>query len=204
MKILNIKVITLAVTLAFSASAMAEGMLSKADYSAGKEKISVDYKAAKAACASLSGNASDICVADAKGKKEVAKAELKAADKPGLKASYEVSVAKAEADYGVANERCDDLAGNVKDVCVKEAKAAQTAAKADAKARMKSADANATANEKTAEARSDASKQSSDAKKDAMDDKVDAKYSVAKEKCDAFSGAAKDNCLSQAKANFSK
>ena len=76
MKILKIKVITLAVTLAFSACAMAEGMLSKADYSAGKEKISVDYKAAKAACASLSGNASDICVADAKGKKEVAKADI--------------------------------------------------------------------------------------------------------------------------------
>ena len=42
MKTLNINAIALAVTLAFSASAMAEGMLSKADYKAGKEKVSVD------------------------------------------------------------------------------------------------------------------------------------------------------------------
>ena len=31
---------------------------------------------------------------------------------------------KAEAEYEVAKERCDDLAGNAKDVCVKDAKAA--------------------------------------------------------------------------------
>jgi hypothetical protein len=42
-------------------------------------------------------------------------------------------VAKAEADYRVAKERCDDQAGNVKDVCLEEAKAAEAAAKADAK-----------------------------------------------------------------------
>ena len=201
---LNFTAIALAVTLVFSTSAIAEGVLSKADYKAGKEKISADYKMAKASCASLSGNASDICVADAKGKQGVAKAELKASDKPSLKASYEVMVAKAEADYSVANERCDDLSGNVKDVCVKEAKAAETTAKADAKAKMKSADAIATAKEKSADARSEAYKQSTDAKNDATAEKVDAKYSVAKEKCDTFSGTAKDNCLSQAKADFSK
>lgn len=204
MKTLPINALALAVTLAFSSGVMAEGMLSKADYKAAKEKISTDYKVAKVACNSLSGNAGDICVADAKGKRDVAKAELKASDKPGLKAGYEVSVAKAEADYSVANERCDDLAGNVKDVCVKEAKAAQTAAKADAKAKMKSGDANATANEKSADARSDANKETADAKKDATSDKVDARYAVAKEKCDAYSGATKDNCLSQAKASFNK
>jgi hypothetical protein len=33
----------------------------------------------------------------------------------------------------VAKERCDDLSGNVKDVCLEEAKAAQAAAIADAK-----------------------------------------------------------------------
>jgi hypothetical protein len=34
----------------------------------------------------------------------------------------------------VAKEKCDDKAGNEKDVCVKEAKAALVRAKADAKA----------------------------------------------------------------------
>ena len=42
-----------------------------------------------------------------------------------------------EADYKVAMEKCDDKAGNLKDVCIKEAKAAMKSAKADAKANKK-------------------------------------------------------------------
>ena len=145
---LNINAIALAVTLAFSAGAMAEGM-SKVDYKAGKDKIAAMYKTDKAACSSLSGNASDICKAEAKGKEKVAAAELEASYQPTSKHRYQARVAKADADYDVAKEKCDDLSGNTKDVCVKEAKAAQTAAIADAKTQMKTSDANATANEKT-------------------------------------------------------
>jgi hypothetical protein len=200
---LNISMITMAISLAFSTGAIAQNM-SKDDYKAGKDKIAAEYKSAKAVCDSLSGNPKDICVADAKGKEKVAKAELEAGYKPSNKATYEVSVAKAEADYAVAKERCDDLAGNAKDVCVKEAKAAETTAKANAKAEMKTAAANVTAKEKTTEARSDASKKATDARKDATADKRDAEYAVAKEKCDTFSGDAKDQCLNQAKARFGK
>lgn len=200
---LNIKTIVLAVSLAFSFGAMAEGM-AKSDYTASKDKIAAEYKSAKAGCASFSGNASDICVAEAKGKEKVAKAELEASYKPSVKARYEARIAKAEADYAVANERCDDLAGNAKDVCVKEAKSAEVAAKADAKAKMKSTDANATANETSAEAQNKANKQTTDARKDATTDKLDAEYKVAKEKCDAYSGGAKDQCLTQAKTRFNK
>ena len=200
---LNINAIALAVTLAFSAGAMAEGM-SKVDYKAGQDKISAMYKTDKAACGSLSGNASDICKAEAKGKEKVAAAELEASYQPTSKNRYQARVAKADSDYGVAKEKCDDLAGNKKDVCVKEAKAAQTTALADAKAQMKTSDANTTANEKTADPRNDASQKTADARKDASVDKTDAQYAVAKEKCDSFSGAAKDNCLNQAKAQFGK
>ena len=112
---------------------MAQGM-AKADYQAGKGAITAEYKSARAACNSFSGNANDICVLEAKGKERVALAELEASYKPGAKTKYDARVAKAEADYSVAKERCDDLAGNPKDVCVKEAKAAQISAKADAKA----------------------------------------------------------------------
>jgi hypothetical protein len=214
MKKLSINVIAVALGLAFSAGAMAEG-ISKADYQAGKDKIAAEYKSTKAACDSLSGNKSDICVADAKGKEKVAIAELEASYKPSRETRYEARVAKAEADYAVANERCDDLAGNTKDVCVKEAKAAEVTAKADAKAQMKTGDANATANEKTSEAnaaaneksadaRIKASGQSADARKDATVDKREAAYTVAKEKCDALAGGAKDECLGQAKVQFGK
>lgn len=199
----HLNTIVLAVSLAFSAGAMAQNM-TKANYQVGKDKIAAEYKAAKAACDALSGNAEDICMAEAKGKEKVAKADLEASYKPTVKAHYNARVAKAEADYAVAKERCDDLAGNAKDVCVKEAKAAQTTAKANAKVQMKTKDANAAARETTSDARSKASEQASEARKDAADDKSDAGYQVAKEKCDQFSGAAKDQCQAQAKARFGK
>ena len=43
------------------------------------------------------------------------------------------SIKKADAEYDVAKEKCDDLAGNAKDVCVKDAKAAREKAKTSAK-----------------------------------------------------------------------
>ena len=199
----NISVIALALGLAFSTGSLATG-ISKDDYKAGKDKITVEYKAAKSACAPLSGNSKDICVVEAKGKENVAKAELEASYKPSRKTHYQARVAKAEADYAVAKEKCDDLAGNAKDVCVKEAKAAETTAKADAKAQKKTADAKATANEKSTEARSEAMIQTADAKKDAAAAKNDAQYKVAKEKCDDLAGNAKDVCVKEAKARFGK
>jgi hypothetical protein len=200
---LNISTIAIALGFVFSTGTMAQS-LSKSDYQAGKDKISAEYKLAKTSCASLSGNAKDICVAEAKGNEKVARAELEASYEPSPKTRYKLRVAKAEADYAVANERCDDQAGNAKDICVKEAKAAKTTAKADAKAQMKTTDAYVTANEKSVEARSDANSKAIDAYKDATADKVDARYAVAKEKCDTFAGDAKDRCLGQAKAQFGK
>jgi hypothetical protein len=61
---LNINAIAVAVSLAFSAGAMAQD-LSKSNYEAVKEGIASKYKLAKADCASLSGNPSDICMAAA-------------------------------------------------------------------------------------------------------------------------------------------
>jgi hypothetical protein len=102
-------------------------------YVADKERIEREYKADKQRCDSLSGNAEDICEAEAKGREEVAKAQLEDKYRPSRESQYEVRAAKAKADYRVAKERCDDLSGNVKDVCLQEAKAAQAAAIADAK-----------------------------------------------------------------------
>jgi hypothetical protein len=200
---LDISVIALAIGFAFSSGAMAQSM-SKNDYKAGKDKIAAEYKSAKAGCVPLSGNASDICKAETKGKEEVALAELEASYKPTRKAHYKARVAKAEADYSVAKERCDDLSGNAKDVCVKQAKAAEVTAKADAKTQMKTSDANATAGEKSAEARSEANKETAEARKDASADKTNAEYAVAKEKCDTYSGTAKDRCMDQAKVRYGK
>ncbi|MDP2239463.1 MAG: BON domain-containing protein [Burkholderiales bacterium] len=151
---LNITAIAAAISLAFSAGALAAQGLSKEEYEAGKDKIAAVYKSAKADCDALSANAKDVCMAEAKGKQKVAKAELEARNKPGDKTRSAVSIAKAEADYAVAKEKCDDLAVNDKKVCVKEAKAAEARAKADARAQMKASDASKPAKEKSTAAAS--------------------------------------------------
>lgn len=199
----NISVIALALGVAFSTGGMAAG-ISKDEYKVGKDKIAAEYKVAKAACAPLAGNPKDICVAEAKGNEKVAKAELEDSYKPTRKTHYQARIAKAEADYAVANEKCDDLAGNAKDVCVKEAQAVQATAKADAKMWMKTSAARTTANEKSAEARIEANDKTASAVKDASASKLAADYTVAKEKCDDLAGNAKDVCVKDAKARFGK
>ena len=151
------------------------------------------YKTDKEACSSLSGNAKDICMQEAKGKEKVAKADAKAAYENTPKARESARVAHADAAYEVAKEKCDDLAGNPKDVCMKEAKAQYTKAKADAKVDRVAGESSRNAIDKTASA-----------KKEAMEDKRDADYKVAVEKCDAMAGDAKSSCLSAAKATFGK
>ena len=144
-------------------------------------------------CSSLSGNAKDVCQAEAKGKEKVAKAQLEADYKNTDKARNEARVARADADYDVAKEKCDDLSGNQKDVCVKQAKAAHEKAKADAKVAKVDQKTSANSAEKRA-----------DARKEAREDTRDAQYKVAVEKCDAMSGAAKDQCVKDAKMHFGK
>jgi hypothetical protein len=151
------------------------------------------YKADKDACNSMSGNAKDVCMEEAKGKEKVAKAEAKAAYEGTPKARESARLAHAEAAYEVAKEKCDDMSGNQKDVCVKEAKAAYTKAKADAKVDRVAADTSRKAVDKTA-----------DVKKDAAEDKRDADYNVAVEKCDSMSGNSKDACVRQAKARYNR
>ena len=83
----------IAIGLAFSAGAMAQAV-SKEQYQSGRDNIAADYKAAKAACGSLSGNANDICAAQASGREKVAKAQLEAEYKPSVEARYTADVEK--------------------------------------------------------------------------------------------------------------
>jgi osmotically-inducible protein OsmY len=154
MKKFFITAIAAAIPLAFSAGALAAQGISKESYKAGKDKIAAEYKSAKAGCGSLSANAKDVCMAEAKGKENVAAAELEASYQPSDKTRHAVGIAKAEADYAVAKEKCDDKAGDAKKACVKDAKAAETRAKADASAPTKTADAGKPAKEKSAAATS--------------------------------------------------
>lgn len=164
--------------------------MSKAEYQAAHEVITQQYKTDQAACSKLAGNAKDVCHQEAKGREKIGQAELEQSHEPSDKHAYAVRLAKADADFAVAKEKCDDLAGNPKDVCRKEATSRHVAAKGDAKVVEKSAEAKSDAREKMSEVR-----QSTDM------DKRDAAYAVAKEKCDALSGDAKTTCLKTAQMN---
>jgi hypothetical protein len=170
---------TLAVAIgafAFAAGAQAAG--DKDAYNQAKASAKATYEAAKAKCDALKDNAKDICIAEAKAARTRTEVDAEAVYKGTPKAREHAIHEIAEADYKVAKERCDDKAGNDKDVCVKVAKAALTKAKAKA-ARV-----------------------STDAKVDASKEKREADYKVAAEKCDAMSGDAKSACVKQAKAKY--
>jgi hypothetical protein len=201
MKKLSIGILALACGVGFGTGATAQGM-SKDQYKSAKDGIASAYKTDKASCKSLSGNAKDVCMEEAKGKQTVAKAELEAQYKPSDRNQYKARVAKADADYSVAKEKCDDQKGADKKACVKEAKAAHTAAVAEAKASMKSARATATAPPKTGEDRMKGPNAAAEARKDAAAIKRQADYAAAQAKCDTMSGDAKDKCMKAAKAKY--
>jgi hypothetical protein len=167
--------------------------LSKDGYMMAKKDADAQYKTDKEGCASLSGNAKDICLAEAKGKDAVAIANANAAYENTPKARESARVVHAQANYFVAMEKCDDLAGNPKDVCVKEAKAALVKGKANAKV-----------DRVAAVTSQDAAAKQSEARKEASEDKRDADYKVAVEKCDALAGPAKDACVGNAKVQYGK
>lgn len=156
--------------------------IAKADYKAGKARISADYKAGKAACASSNGNAKDVCIQEAKAKEKVALAQLEFDYSAKPADQNRLLVARAESTYAVSKERCDDLSGNAKDVCVKQAKAVEVKALADAKL----------------------GKEIGAARSDANADKRDADYKVEAEKCESLAGDARTSCVAAAKSRYGK
>jgi hypothetical protein len=176
-----------------SASARPMAPITKEAYDTAVKNADSQYKADKDACNSKGGNAKEICLADAAGKEKVAKADAEAAYKNTPKAHEDARIARAEANHSVAKLKCNDLSGNSKDVCVKEADATLAKAKADAKVDRVAAD---TRQESTAK--------QSEARKEASETKRDADYKVAVEKCDSLTGPVKDACVNDAKAYYGK
>lgn len=156
--------------------------LSDADYSSGKTRIQTELSSDKARCATLAGNANDICIEQAKGRSTIAQAELEFAHSGKPEDQNRILIVRAEAAYAVAREKCDDRAGNVKDVCVEQAKAIETKALSEAKLGKKVVQATTAA----------------------TTEMLDADYKVAAEKCDVYAGQAKTDCVNTAKTTYGK
>jgi hypothetical protein len=154
--------------------------LAPADLHAAKERAEDVYKAEKAACKSASRNARDICQAQAKGKERVTLAEIEYRQTGKPADAVKVSQARADGEFEVAKERCDEFAGQPKSLCLTQANAAHTKAEADAKLAT-------TVGEAQTEARQE---------------KMAADRKVAVEKCETLAGDSKGVCLMDVKARF--
>ncbi len=116
-------------TLAFGAA----NAMTKDEHKAAEQQIEATYKADKKACDGMKDNAKDVCEKEAKGKEKIAKAELTQQYKPSDKNAMKVEEAKADVAYDVAKEKCDDLKGDPKKSCEKDAKSTHEAAVKSAK-----------------------------------------------------------------------
>ncbi|HUG76281.1 MAG TPA: hypothetical protein VML57_02220 [Burkholderiales bacterium] len=85
---------------------------------------------------------------------------------------------RIEAQAKAAKERCDQMKGNAKDLCMAEAKGQERIAKAELDAKHNPSPRN---------------------QRRAAEAKVNAEYDVAKQRCDDQKGEAKDQCEKQAK-----
>lgn len=161
-------------------NSIAYAAMTKAEYDATLHQAKDQYTSSKKECKHLSGNKEDICIATAKLEREKMESQAEANYKGTAKAHREAALRVAKAEYKLAEEKCDDLAGNAKDVCEAKAKADLTKAETDIKTDKK------------------INKNLSDA----AEEKNEANYKVAAEQCDAYSGAAKDTCINSAKSLY--
>jgi len=120
--------------LLFLLATASAAAMDKDAFKATQDSIGEAYRSDQAQCASLKGNARDVCEAEAKAKRKIEKAEAEAEYKNTAKARTMAIVARADAEYSVARKQCDVMSGTEKTVCVTKAKAARVRAKADARA----------------------------------------------------------------------
>lgn len=84
-------------------------------------KADATYAVAKEMCDDKAGNVKDVCKTEAKATHSKALADAKLAKKVG-EAKTDAVDDKRDADYKVAAEKCDSLAGDAKSACVTAAK----------------------------------------------------------------------------------
>lgn len=103
-----------------------------------EDRIEETAKSEKKACKSMSGNAKDVCEAEAKAKEKVAKAELEYKYSATDRNRVKLANMKAEAEYEVAKEKCEDQSGAAQTACKKQAKDHEQAARAEVRKSAKS------------------------------------------------------------------
>jgi hypothetical protein len=98
-------------------------------YVAQMDRADAEYRAARERCDDLAGNPRRVCVAEARAARRIAHSEIALQQKDTPKSRYDARVARAEAGFEVAKERCGELAGHAREMCIAEARADEARAK---------------------------------------------------------------------------
>lgn len=127
------KSFALGIGLLCAAVVLAQGRASRS-YDQEWQQIEDRYQDATTVCSVLAGELEEMCRTHAAGMLRVAAAQLEARHDPTAQNHYEVRIAEAEAAHANAQQQCDTMTGDAREVCLDEAAAAQATATADAQA----------------------------------------------------------------------
>ena len=171
--------------------------MSKDAMQAYKKSIVANFEAAEARCKLSKGLDRDVCIASARGHREIAQAELEQRYRPSASNDEKLRLVRADAAFAVAREKCEPYKGDARDVCRKDAKAVQAAAQAQAKLQTPVVQPHGTAvvSGTTAAAVAHAAPRNP---------ALDAQFNAASERCDMLQGEARDGCLVNLRKRFGK
>lgn len=163
--------------------------LTENEYKIQKDNIDEVHDADKERCHTLTGNKKDMCVAQADAKHKIALADLRVAYKGTSEERAKAAKVRANADYDVAKQRCQEHKGDAKDLCMTQAKATHERAKADLKYNKESRKTHEELNEDRAKT---------------LEEKNDATVDAELKRCDSFAGDARDACQARVKQRFGR
>lgn len=123
-----------AVSAAFAAAPAWAQDQDAASYKSATVKAAADYKTARAACDSSTGNARQVCLAQAKVERTRADADAASQHKNTPKTLSKARSDVVHAEYDLAKAKCGESTGAERTTCLRDAKSTQTAALAEAKA----------------------------------------------------------------------
>jgi hypothetical protein len=125
------------VAAGFASVSAADANQAKAAYYAAGDKAAADYRDAHAQCETLDAKMQTVCIEEAKLAQTRAKGMADVQYRNTAQARQKASIDIANAEYRVAEAKCQDQDGNEKNVCIRQANALRAVAIGNAKAVQK-------------------------------------------------------------------
>jgi len=127
--------------LLLCAAAGAVGQTADSTVALELQRIDAEFDAARERCDDRAGQAKEVCLAEARAERRIRKVELAARGQGTPKARYDADIARAEAEFVVAKERCGVRAGDDRAGCIADAREREARAKEEARRARSEAEA---------------------------------------------------------------